>query len=148
MTTTMHFWWQILVAAIVYFALGALWYNQKVLGTLWANSHGLKMDPEEMKKVNMGKLMSMSFLCTVVICAIVCWVCNASCGEMSCHADGGGGMMHCVKSGLVVGIAAASAISMGFIYQMKPMASYLIDGGYHITGCVLASVVFYFLGCC
>jgi hypothetical protein len=150
MMTIQHCWWQILVAAIVYFALGAVWFNPKVFGTAWANSHGIKMNDEDKKKVNMGKLFTLSFLCGLVLCAAVCIVCCAACGSM-CTTDGqcvSAGIGCCLKSGLLVGLSASAAISMAYIYQMKPIAAYYTDCGYHIIGCLLAAITLHLLGCC
>lgn len=144
----MHFWWQTLVAALAFFMLGAIWYNPKVFGTAWAKSHGIVMDPEKRKEVNIAKLFICSFLCALVLSAVTLWVCAASCQITLCSAPGGMGMIHCIKSGILVGAAGAAAISMGYIYNMKPLNSYLIDGGYNFTGCVMASIIYYFLGCC
>lgn len=144
----MHFWWQVIVAALAFFMLGAVWYNPKVFGTAWAKSHGLSMDPEKRKEVNMAKLFISSFLCALVLSAVTLWVCVASCQGGLCSSPGGMGITHCLKSGLLVGAAGAAAISMGYIYNMKPLNAYLFDGGYNLTGCLLASVIYYFLGCC
>jgi hypothetical protein len=148
MTTVLHFWWQVLVAAIAYFALGAIWFNPKVFGTIWAKSHGIVMDPAKRAETNMGRLFAMSFLCALILSSAVCWVCCASCQGGSCSAPGGMGIIHCIKSGLIVGGSGFAAISMGYIYQMKPLNAFLTDGGYNLTGSVLAGIIYYYLGCC
>ena len=65
-----HCWWQIIVAAIAYFALGAIWFNPKVLGTMWMNSHGIKFDPEKMKE-GMAMRMGLSFI-QIYLCYALC----------------------------------------------------------------------------
>ena len=145
MTTIIHCWWQIIVAAIVYFALGAIWFNPKVFGTVWMNSHGIKMPTEEeMKNMNMAKMFATSFLCALVFSAAICWICCASCGDNCCSA----GMMHCLKVGFLVGIIAATSISMAYLYQMKPRNAFLTDGLYHVLGCMLSATTMHLLGCC
>jgi hypothetical protein len=142
MNTILHCWWQILVAAIPYFMLGAIWYNPKFLGSIWASGHGLDMSEEKKKEVNMGKLFGLSFICTLVLCAVVCYVCCR--GDMIMNRS----LTDCLGCGLAVGFAAAAAMSMNYIYLMKPQRVFLIDGGYHILGCMLAATVFHLLGCC
>jgi hypothetical protein len=149
MNTIMHCWWQIIVAAIPYFMLGAIWFNPKVFGTLWASGHGIVMDEAKKKEVNMGKLFGMSFICALILCAVVCWVCcqgtNGMCAEGElCNSS----MCHCIACGFMVGLAAAAAISMHYVYLMKPIRVFIIDGGYHIVGCTMAAIVFHLLGCC
>ncbi len=143
MNIILHNWWQILVAAIPYFMLGAIWYNPKVLGTIWASGHGVVMDEAKKKDVNMGKLFGLSFMCTLVLCAVVCYVCCAG-GTPMAHSS----LCDCLCSGFAVGAAAAAAMGMNYIYLMKPSRVFLIDGGYHIIGCMLAATAFHMLGCC
>jgi hypothetical protein len=149
MNTIMHCWWQIIVAAIPYFILGAIWYNPKVLGSMWASGHGLEMSEEKKKEVNMGLLFGKSFISTLILCAVVCWVCCQGtlgmCGDgSSCQTS----MAHCMASGFMVGLAAFGAMSMNYIYLMKPTRVFVIDGAYHIAGCTLAGIVLHMLGCC
>lgn len=146
MNSILEIWWQILLAAVAYFSLGAIWFNPKVLGTTWANAHGLEMDPEKRKEVNMVQLMGTAFLFTVMISTIIAKLCMLSCGEgEACHAIG---IMHCIKIGLMVGGVGALAIWMTYMYLMKPINAFLTDGLYHIIGSILASCVLYWLGAC
>lgn len=146
MTSILDMWWQILLATISYFALGAIWFNPKVFGTAWANAHGVAMDPEKRKEVNMARLMGTAFVCTLMLTTIIAKLCTLSYGGgEACHAMG---LVHCIKIGLMVGVAAASAIWMTYLYLMKPRAAFVTDGMYHIVGCVLASSVLHWLGCC
>src|SRR5688572_28117590 len=103
MTTLMHFWWQVLVAALAYFVLGAIWYNPKVFGTAWAKSHGIEMDPAKRKETNMARLFLMSFLCAFLLSAATLWVCVATCQGGLCSSAGGMGMGHCIKAGVLIG---------------------------------------------
>ena len=144
-----HCWWQIIVAAIAYFALGAIWFNPKVLGTMWMNSHGIKFDPEKMKE-GMAMRMGLSFICTIIMTAVICFVCCIGCcsGEM-CTPESGSSLMHCIKIGFMLGAGTASmSIAMAYLYQMKPMNAYLTDCGYHSAGSMIAAAVLHFLGCC
>lgn len=140
MNTLLQNWWQILVAALPYFMLGAIWYNPKFLGNTWASGHGWVMDEAKRKEVNMSKLFGLSFLCTIVLCAVVCYFC--------CVGQMGKTLTECLTAGLSVGIAASAAISMNYIYLMKPLRVFVIDGSYHVLGCMLASSVYHLLGCC
>ncbi len=146
MNSILEIWWQILLAAVAYFSLGAIWFNPKVFGTTWANAHGLEMDPEKRKEVNMVQLMGTAFLFTVMISTVIAKLCMMSCGVgEACHAMG---IMHCIKIGLMVGGIGALAIWMTYMYLMKPINAFLTDGLYHIIGSILASCVLYWLGAC
>lgn len=146
MESILTYWWQILVAAIAYFSLGAIWFNPKVFGTIWANAHGIEMDPAKRKEVNMAKLMGTAFVCTIMITTIIAKVCMMACGTgEACHAMG---IMHCVKIGVLIGGAIASGIWMTYLYLMKPTNAFTTDGLYHIIGSTLAACVLYWLGVC
>ncbi len=146
MTSILEIWWQILVASVAYFMLGSIWFNPKTFGTAWANSHGIVMDPEKRKEVNMVKLMGTAFIFTVMITTIIAKVCLLSCGGgETCHAMG---IMHCLKIGLLIGGAIAAAISMTYMFLMKPANALILDGLFHVVGSMLAASVLFALGAC
>lgn len=146
MTSILDLWWQILLAALAYFALGAIWFNPKVFGTAWADAHGIVMNEEDKKKVNMTSLFIQTFIGTILLTTIISKLCMMSYGGAeACHAMG---ITHCIKMGLMVGVAASVAIYITYLYLMKPLKASIIDSGYHIVGCVLASCILYALGCC
>ena len=145
MIVIQHCWWQIIVAAIVYFALGAIWFNPKTFGTTWMKSHGIVRDDERMKNSNMGILMALSFVCSLILCFAICWICCASSSFGVSHSDG---LMHCPKVGFLVGLVACTSITMAYLYQMKPLNAFLTDGVYHIVGSLLAATTLHLLGCC
>lgn len=146
MTSILQIWWQILVAALAYFMLGAIWFNPKVFGSIWANAHGMVMDPEKRKEVNMVRLMGTAFVFTIMITTIIAKVCLMACGGgEACHAIG---IMHCVKIGFMIGGAIALGIWMTYMYLMKPINALITDGLYHIIGSVLAAAILFALGVC
>ena len=53
-------WWAILVAAVAYFILGAVWYSKALFGTKWAQLIKLDTNNPELKK-GMGKMMASTF---------------------------------------------------------------------------------------
>lgn len=55
----------VIVAALVTFVIGFLWYNPKVLGTKWMQSAGLS--EEELQKGNMVKIFGLSLLFSIFI---------------------------------------------------------------------------------
>jgi hypothetical protein len=104
------------------------------------------MDPEKRKEVNMGKLFGLSFLCGLLISAVIAWVIYATCcGDSACMNHG---MMHCVKIGFMIGAAVAAGLAMNHLYLMKPAAAFYIDGGYHIVGGMLMAAILHLTCCC
>jgi hypothetical protein len=136
-------WWQILLAAVAYFAVGAVWFNPKVMGRTWQKSHNLSFTEEQMKK-GMAPTMIASFICTLILSAVICYMMYhtaASCAAGGCCCS----LWHAVKIGLILGGGTAGAsIAMAYVYQMKPRNAYLADIGYHVIGSVAAAVVLHY----
>lgn len=125
-------WLAVLVAAIAYFALGAIWFSKPVFGARWIALHDINVNDDNAKK-GLGAIMFGSFLLTLLISfGLAILVARSHFYE----AISG------IKLGLFTGIFfAATAISITFLYIKKPLAIHLIDNGYHIVGQVIAAVI-------
>jgi hypothetical protein len=119
------------VSAVAYFALGAIYFNPKVMGTKWMEGHKLSAPTEEDKK-NMGKMMGMTFvLCLIACVGIGCLV------QIIIPSN----MVLAVKIGLLSGLFASLSLAMSYIYTKKSFQLIIIDSAYHIIGMVLASLI-------
>jgi hypothetical protein len=147
MTCLSNCWWQILLAAVAYFAVGAVWFNPKVMGSMWQKSHNLSFTEEQMKK-GMAPTMVVTFLCTLVLSFVICYMrCHtaASCAMPGVTGTACCSLWHSVKIGLLLGGGTAGAsMSMAYVYQMKPRNAYITDIGYHVIGSVVAALVLHF----
>ena len=130
-----HFnWLALAVSAIVYFSLGALWFNPKIFGTAWMKGHGITPPTEEEKKnMNMGAMMGMSFLKTFVLVILTAYI--------SMIINYNGNMMTALKIGVVLGGIASLPIGINYIFMKKSFAIWLIDGGYHVVGVAITSLM-------
>ena len=126
-------WWAILVAALAYFMLGALWYSKALFGTKWAGLVKLDMSNPDLKK-GMGKMMASTFILIVIVCiglALLIRMINF-----------GDNYIYGIKLGLLTGFTfATTAVSITYVYENKPSNLYLINNGYHIIGHVLAATI-------
>lgn len=124
-------WLQVIVAAVAYFALGALWYGT-LFSKAWVRGHQVNVNNPDAKK-GMAGIMITSFLIVLVIC-----VCLAIIKEVGFVND----WQHAVKWGAFLGFGFAfTSTSMSYIYLKKPVSVYLIDGLYHVIGMVIAMVI-------
>lgn len=125
-------WLAVLVAAIAYFMLGALWYSKALFGGKWAAAVGMNMnDPEKGK--GMGKMMTGTFLLIIVTCIGIALLVNRI-DLLS--------LTSALKLGLITGICfATTAVSISFIYESRPTALYFIDCGYHLAGHLIAAII-------
>lgn len=125
-------WLAVLVAAVVYFALGAIWYHKGVFGTKWAMGHGLNMNDPEGRK-GLGKIMILSFLSFIVITIALAFMIV----KLNLTA-----FMSGVKLGLITGVGFSwMALYISYLYTKKPASIHLIDGMYHVLGQIVAAII-------
>lgn len=125
-------WLAILVAAVAYFVLGALWYSKALFGSTWAVLVKLDTSNPDLKK-DMGKMMASTF----VLIFIVCFGLSLLIVKFDFV-----GLFSGVKMGLVTGLCfATTAVSINYVYESKPGGLYFINNGYHVIGHVLAAMI-------
>lgn len=126
-------WWAVLVASIAYFILGAIWYSKALFGTKWAQLIKLDLNNPDLKK-GMGNMMAATFVLIFVVCfglALLIHMINF-----------GDNFSYGIKLGLLTGIAfATTSVSINYVYERKPSNLYLINGGYHVVGHVIAATI-------
>lgn len=125
-------WLAILVAAIAYFMLGAVWYSKALFGAKWAAAVGLDMtDPNKSK--GMAKMMTGTFVLILIACMGIAMLVTRM--DLSV-------LPSALKLGLITGICfATTAVSISFIYESRPTALYFIDCGYHLAGHLIAAII-------
>ena len=125
-------WLAVLVAAIAYFILGAIWYSKALFGSKWAAVVGLNMnDPDKSK--GMAKMMIGTLVLILVTCIGLALFVNRL--DLSVLSSG-------LRLGAITGICfATTAVSISFIYESRPTALYFIDCGYHLAGHLIAAII-------
>jgi hypothetical protein len=115
----------IIVATIVYFMLGAVWYSPLMFGKSWASMQNIKMDD----KSRLPIMLSITFVLNIIVSvAMMLLVKITFINELL------GGL----KLGLLAGVGfSATTIGITFLYESRPFKIYLIDAGYHIAGIVI-----------
>lgn len=125
-------WLHILVAALAYFILGAVWYNKAVFGSIWIKTTGVEANNPEAKK-GMGGVMVFTFLLEFIVCIALAILINKL--NLS-------GWIAGIKLGLFTGVLFSGiGICISYLYQMKPKVLSVIDGGYHTVGQIIAAVI-------
>lgn len=124
-------WLHVLVAAVAYFALGALWYSF-LFKDQWIKLSGVNMDDPNAKQGAAG----------VMVCSFVLiLVQTIGIAVLERHFMTTG-LISGLKMGIFVGVVFAStAISINYLYNMKPKMLYVIDCGYQIIGCGIAGAI-------
>tara|TARA_B100001939_G_scaffold343459_1_gene356212 strand:- start:3688 stop:4092 length:405 start_codon:yes stop_codon:yes gene_type:complete len=123
----------VLIATIISYALGAVWYSPKVFGTAWMEDNNY--DPNA-QHGHPAKVYGLSFIFSLIAAAGFAYYIMGDLANPT--------WLEGLRRGLVVGIAFA-ATSFGINYQFanKSTRLLMIDGGYHtvqfaVYGIVLA----------
>jgi hypothetical protein len=121
--------WAILVATVVYFALGAGWYM--VLSKPWMAALGwTRADIEN------GSNPAI-FVVTFVLEVIAVLTLAVLVGNTNLAGLGGGASL-----GALVGVGIWFALlSVTFMYENRKPALFLIDGGYHVVALTAAGAI-------
>ena len=121
--------WAVLLATVVYFALGALWYM--ALSKPWMAAVGFTR-----ADVERGSNPAI-FGVTFVLEAVAVFTLAVLLGNTALSGIGGGASL-----GALVGIGIWFALmSVTFIYESRRPALFLIDGGYHVLALTAAGAI-------
>jgi len=117
----------VIIAAVVSFVLGWLWYSPFLFGKIWLEE--MKMKEEDCKSKNKVIALGGTFLLTLVAAFIL-----SSFVEIA-GAEG-------AISGAIIGILAgagfvATSIATHYLFEPKSMKLFLINAG-HYTACYAA----------
>ncbi|MFI5149283.1 MAG: DUF1761 domain-containing protein [Bacteroidia bacterium] len=121
----------ILVSALVYFILGALWYSL-LFQKPWMAAVGVR-EPNEADKKGMPLMFATTFVLNFVICfgtaAVLHFVQPIS-------------IVAALKAGALLGVCfVGTTCAMNNMYAKRPLILTLIDSGYHVAGIIVVSVI-------
>ena len=124
-------WLAVVVAAVVAFVVGAIWYT--VFAKPWQKGVGLS---DKDLKEGMLRSYGGSFVCFLVISWAVAVVLKSI---------GWGTMNDALQVGFVVGLVAASATIINHLYGKKSIQLIAIDGVYQLLNVVIMSLVLFLM---
>ena len=127
-------WIAIIVAALAYFALGALWYSKILFVKRWIADLKIDVNNPDAKK-GMGVMFGGSLVLMFVQCVAIAILAN--------HLNlVGAGWMSGLKLGALTGCCfCAAAVGVNYLYEKKPYSLFLINGGYAIVGNIIAAII-------
>ena len=126
----------ILLAGVVYYAIGALWYSPMLFGKLWSKLNGFdkrsKEEWEKMKK-GMGKKYAMTFLgCLISACVLAIFI-----KMMAVQTFMGG-----FRTGFLAWVGfAATAQFANWVYSGKSKDLFIIDTTYPLVAYLLMGII-------
>src|SRR5581483_1631573 len=108
-----------LVATILGFALGALWYGP-VFGASWTRSVGVTRE-----QLTQGFSPARTYGATLVLGFIASWVFGLYVGP---HP----GFRFALLAGAAIGVFwVATSLATNYLFERRPLSLMLINGGYH-----------------
>jgi hypothetical protein len=121
--------WAVLLASVMSFLLGGVWYSHRVFGGFWNREAGRG---REAHQPHPARVFGTSFIfCLISAAAFAVWLGPTPSLESA------------VLNGLAAGVCLIAA-SMGMTYQFANLSLplWLIDGGYHAARFVLFGLIF------
>lgn len=131
-TRVNHF--AVVIAALIYYILGAIWYSPKLFGEHWMKHEGLT--PSEPKKS-----MVLAFIGEFILDLVIAYVLAALFGLLDVLE---------VQEGIIIafwiwlGFLATTHFS-AVLWGKKTFAHYLIHAGFMLLGLVLMAIVLVYL---
>jgi hypothetical protein len=124
-------WLAVLVAGLAYFFLGALWYTV-LFGKQWRSYNSAAMNMPDAKK-GATTIMIASFI-LMLICSF-----GLSLIVTRLYLSG---WQVGLKLGLLTGVCfAATAVSISYLYEKRPLGLHLINISYNILGNIVAAII-------
>jgi hypothetical protein len=126
-------WLAVIVAAIAFFALGAVWYAPPVFGRAWQQAAGAEV-PE-------GTRPGIAYYVGPLATCLLSTVATA----MLAVATGTDTVGEAVVLGLVVGVGVAAAVAfVGGVFdphKPQPLRWFAIFGGYQVVGLLIVATI-------
>jgi len=127
-------WLAVIVAAIAFFAIGAIWYAPPLFGKAWAEAGGFSL-PQPGERPNPA----------IYVTPLIGSVLSAIALGMIAKASGTDTFEEGIVLGIVVAIGFAISIALVTAQfettKPKPMVWGAINGGYHMVGNLVAAII-------
>ena len=127
-------WLAVIVGALLYFALGALWYSPMLFGRRWQRSIG--WDPEQRPPEMKATTYAVPLVANLVMAVAV---------GLLAAATGSDTIGEGLVLGLVVGIGLSLMHTMVDATfdpnKPEPWVWFAINGGYHAAGLIIVAVI-------
>ncbi|NOZ07503.1 MAG: DUF1761 domain-containing protein [FCB group bacterium] len=124
--------WAILVSALVYFIIGAVWFSEKAFGRTWAEGAGI-----ESSKKGLMKKFGLNFLGALVVAFVMSHFIS-----YTSYFMGVGGIVGGIQTAFWawLGFSGATYL-MNFVFEDKPFKFYLVNTGYHLAGLIASGII-------
>jgi len=125
-----------IVAAVVAFLIGGLWYSPLLFADQWVAAHGYTPEQVAAMRKDAPRAYGISFVCFLVMAHIL---------QALVHLTGAEGWMYGLHLGFLCWLGFAFTIGLtAQVYSQRKFAVFVIDAGYQLVyllvmGAILAS---------
>ena len=125
--------WAVIVASVVFWVLGAVWYSPVLFGKRWQKELGFT--DEYLKKANMVVIFGLSFVLMLIMVFGLSFT-------LSVHKPEDITWLNGMWLGLFVGfIFSMATMGINYLYQRRSIVLWLIDGFYIVIGLGIAGII-------
>lgn len=128
-------WLAVVVAAIAFFALGALWYGP-LFGKAW--QRGVGLTDEEIKSANMGKLFGSAFIFALIISVGMAMFFFGMGTDPENPMTISNGVMYGAMTGIFFILPSTC---MNYLFARKSASLMMIDSFYHVFAYVVVGII-------
>jgi Protein of unknown function (DUF1761) len=124
-------WTAVLVAAIVNWLLGAVWFT--VFANPW--TAGLRMPPKDLQYYKLHPNFwpyLIAFVCSILLACVIATVVSSA----ESHS-----LIRGIAVGALIGVAVAVAMITEFVFEVRPRSFILIAAGYPFAGSILMGII-------
>jgi hypothetical protein len=114
-------WWAIIVAGLVGFGIGGLWYSPVLFAKQWMKENGFT-EAQLKQGANMALIFGGATVLTVL--------CAYSVARLMVI---GGGWQAGAKVGLFMGAAVACALGVDYLFERKTLTLWFINAGHFVV---------------
>ena len=126
----------VIVCAIIYFAIGGMWFSPMLFANTWMEGHGITMPTDDVAKAAMRKQMPRQMAITFLVCLI------ATMGlAYLATATYANSWMTGAKLGIIAGVFATISIGLSHMYTRKSFKTFAIDAAYHIVSLFIVGII-------
>lgn len=114
-------WLAVLVATVVAFVLGGLWYSKVLFGNAWMREVGLT--EEAVNNANMPRTFGTTFVLQLIAAVALAALIGSD-----------GNWQLGLQTGLCVGLLwIATAYGVTYLFEQRPFRLWLINAGYYVV---------------
>lgn len=114
-------WIAVVVATVVAFAIGGLWYSKTLFGNTWLEEVGLT--EEAINNANLAKTFGTTFVLQLLATI-----------ALATTLDAGSTWMDGLQNGLFIGVLwIGTAYGITYLFEQRSMRLFFINAGYYVV---------------